>query len=347
MLEVIDIWKNYDNKPLLMGVHFEVHPAETVCLLGPSGGGKSTLLRIIAGLETSEAGAIHWEGKDLRGIPAHQRNFGLMFQDYALFPHRSVAQNIAFGLRMKGQSNDQIEPQVHKLLQKVQLEDLANRRVTELSGGEQQRVALARSLAPNPQLLMLDEPLGALDHTLSEQLAAGLRQILRSTGTPAIYVTHDQSEAFTVADRILLMKDGKIIQSGAPQQVYRFPVSVWAARFLGQNNLVEGKVISVDPLLVETRLGTFSVEQHQPNQRSGAPVQLLIRSAEVSLSPHPEFPNRVQGNVKDAVFQGNDYRVDITCPDGSLLRFHLPETFLPGEQIVLYLKPSSFFCIPD
>ncbi len=346
MLEVVNIWKTYENKPLLQGVNFEVRPAETVCLLGPSGGGKSTLLRIIAGLETPETGTIRWNEKDMSEIPAHQRNFGLMFQDYALFPHRSVAQNVAFGLRMQGQTKDQIEPQVRELLQRVHLEALANRRVTELSGGEQQRVALARALAPKPQLLMLDEPLGALDHTLSEQLAAGLREVLRSTGTPAIYVTHDQSEAFTVANRILLMNDGEIIQSGAPEQVYRYPASVWAARFLGQNNLVAGKVVSLNPYQAETPLGIFSVEEADSPLPIDTHVQMLIRAAEASLEPRQEYPNSIEGIVKDTVFQGNDFRVDITSKDGSLLRFYLPQALLPGEAITMYLKPESLFCIP-
>ena len=171
MLEIRDIWKSYEGQPLLNGVSFSLEAGETVCLLGRSGSGKSTLLRIIAGLETAERGQVLWQGQDLSAVPVHLRQFGLMFQDYALFPHRDVAENVGFGLRMQGLSKAEISLRVAEALEQVNLAAFAKRRVTDLSGGEQQRVALARALAPRPRLLMLDEPLGALDRALREQLS--------------------------------------------------------------------------------------------------------------------------------------------------------------------------------
>ncbi len=209
MLEVIDIHKSYEDAPLLRGISFTVAAGETVCLLGASGSGKSTLLRIIAGLEAAEEGRICWDGKDLASVPAHRRGFGLVFQDYALFPHLNVVENVAFGLQMLNLPPGQIKARVTEVLDKVNLSEFQDRRVTDLSGGEQQRVALARALAPNPHLLMFDEPLGALDRSLRERLMEELRSILHTTGVPAVYVTHDQEEAFTLADRILLLHAGR------------------------------------------------------------------------------------------------------------------------------------------
>src|SRR5512133_1394391 len=209
----------YEGKPLLCGVSFTVGEGETVCLLGPSGSGKSTILRIVAGLEEADQGSIVWDGEDVTRVPAHRRNFGLMFQDYALFPHRSVAENIAFGLRMHGLPAAQIKPRVQEALERVNMTGFERRRVTDLSGGEQQRVALARALAPNPRLMMLDEPLGALDRALKEQVEEEVRRLLHISGIPAIYVTHDQDEAFAVADRLILLHQGRVIQSGAPAEV--------------------------------------------------------------------------------------------------------------------------------
>jgi len=217
MLTVRNIEKSYQGKPLLKQVSFEVNENETVCLLGPSGSGKSTLLRIIAGLEEAEAGKVLWQDKDLTDTPAHLRGFGLMFQDYALFPHRNVAENIAFGLRMQNRSKPEIEQRVIAALETINMSEFARRKVTELSGGEQQRVALARALAPEPHLLMLDEPLGALDRTLREQLSRELRRILRETKVPAIYVTHDQEEAFAIAAQRL---GGRVLRFGQPRPRY-------------------------------------------------------------------------------------------------------------------------------
>ncbi len=192
MLTVENIYKTYEDQPLLKGVSFTVGAHESVCLLGASGSGKSTLLRIIAGLESAESGRILWQSQDLKPVPVHRRQFGLMFQDYALFPHRTVAENVAFGLRMQNLPRPEITNRVAEALDQVNLGSFSGRRVTDLSGGEQQRVALARALAPRPRLLMLDEPLGALDRALREQVMEGLRRLLHATGIPAVYVTHDQ-----------------------------------------------------------------------------------------------------------------------------------------------------------
>ena len=204
-----------------------------LALLGPSGCGKSTLLRAVAGLEPTPPGTVAWAGRDLAAVPVHRRGFGLMFQDGQLFPHRDVAGNIAFGLRMAGVPRADRTSRVEELLELVGLTGAADRPVATLSGGEQQRVALARSLAPRPRLLLLDEPLSALDRSLRDRLSTDLQQILRRTGTTALYVTHDHDEAFTVADRVAVMVAGRLLQTAPPDQLWHRPVDETVARFLG------------------------------------------------------------------------------------------------------------------
>lgn len=355
MLELIDIHKSYQGQPLLRGVSGTVSAGETVCLLGPSGSGKSTLLRIIAGLETPERGQVCWDGEDLAGVPVHQRGFGLMFQDYALFPHLSVAENVAFGLKMQNLAGAEINLRVANILEMVNLIGFGGRRVTDLSGGEQQRVALARAMAPNPRLLMFDEPLGALDRNLREQLMKELRRILRESEVPAIYVTHDQEEAFTLAGRVLLLHEGVIVRNGTPEQVWSDPGSVWAAQFLDAGNVVAGIVMSTNPpFKIETPVGVFDLDcgvvpvlardgvatapgggghAHSPGER----VDLLISRRGVLLGRE----GQVSGVVVDVIFRQEGFKV--TLENG--LNFYLPNAPRLGEKINLIIPASGIKCL--
>jgi len=228
----------FDSVPVLDGIDLEVAEGEVVVLLGPSGCGKSTLLRAIAGLERPSAGRVWWGDEDLTVAATHQRGMGLMFQDHALFPHRDVAGNVEFGLRVAGMPADQRAHRVRRALDLVGLPGFDDRRVDTLSGGEAQRVALARSLAAGPRLLMLDEPLGSLDRALRERLTAELGALLRRLGQAVVHVTHDHDEAFALADRIAVLGDGRIDRIGAPAEVWADPGSVHAAECLGHENLV-------------------------------------------------------------------------------------------------------------
>ncbi len=304
MLTLTNITKSYEHHPLLIGVSFTVDAGETVCLLGASGSGKSTLLRIIAGLESPEAGRVLWDGADLAPTPPHARDFGLVFQDYALFPHLTVFDNAAFGLRMRNLPKPEIQKRVAESLEMVNLRGFESRRVTDLSGGEQQRVALARALATRPRLLMFDEPLGALDRSLKEDLLNELRAILHHTNIPAIYVTHDQEEAFAIADRILLLHAGTIVREGTPAQVWNDPQSAWAARFLNVGNVVEGRVLNVKRLTfnVETRVGVFEVEcKHR--HAEGDEVALLLKPSAGGT--------RIQAEVEDVLFNREQFKVTL------------------------------------
>ena len=333
MLKVSNLTKMYDGKPLLRGVSFSIAAGETICLLGASGSGKSTILRIIAGLEVPESGEIFWQGKNLSGVPVHKRNFGLMFQDYALFPHLDVFDNIAFGLKMQNWSKGQIENRVVEVLGQTNLGAFSHRKVIELSGGEQQRVALARAIAPNPGLLMLDEPLGALDRALRESLITELRDILHRSGIPAIYVTHDQQEAFTIADTIILLHEGCVEQAGSPPDVISSPVSAWVAGFLGLGNLLEGIVgAGFKPAptsqVVKTSAGLIPLVVNLPE---GSAVTLLLRPQALVV----DSGETLTGKVIDVVFRGQDFRVELDTG----LYFYLE--FPPNIGDVLKLKVSK------
>lgn len=342
MLTVKNLHKKYEGKPLLSGIDFEVRPGETICLLGRSGSGKSTILRIIAGIEKPEEGKVLWNGEDLAGLPVHKRNFGLMFQDYALFPHRNVAENIAFGLRMQNQSADVVHEKVRSALEQMNLIGFENRRVNDLSGGEQQRVALARALAPQPRLLMLDEPLGALDRTLKEQLMQELRMLLHRTNIPAIYVTHDQEEAFTIGDRLILLKDGTVQQEGTPVDLYNKPNSAWVAKFFGLGNLLEGKIINLDPLTISTKIGEMVISSSFERVKVGRPVQLLLRPNAAKLCNGNDF-NCLPAIVMDSIFLGSGYRVKAKMGNQEFnFQFDVPlET---KKSYNFYLDPSAIQC---
>lgn len=347
MLTVRNIEKTYEGQPLLRKVSFEVQKDETVCLLGSSGSGKSTLLRIIAGLEEAEGGQVLWDGQDLSHTPAHQRQFGLMFQDYALFPHRNVAENISFGLRMQDRPKAEIQSRVKAALETIHMSAFAKRKVTELSGGEQQRVALARALAPEPRLLMLDEPLGALDRTLREQLSWELRRVLRETKVPAIYVTHDQEEAFAIADRLLLLHDGVILQSGKPHEIYHHPRNVWVAQFFGLGNLVKGQVESQDPFIVRTPLGVIQANCEVGSPKLKEETTLLFRpNHAIKASSDPGNP--ITGVVVDQVFQGERYRLTLHINEEiPVFQVLLQEPASIGEPLTLYYRPEEVLCLDN
>jgi ABC-type Fe3+/spermidine/putrescine transport system ATPase subunit len=357
ILTVEHVSKSYPGLPVLKEASFSVAAGETVCLLGPSGCGKTTLLRIVAGLEPPDTGTVTFAGQDLAGVPVHRRNFGFMFQDYALFPHRDVEANVAFGLRMQGKSPAEIRARVREMLALVQLNGYERRRVIELSGGEQQRVALARSLAPRPRLLMLDEPLGALDRALREQLMNELRGILKSAGLTALYVTHDQEEAFAVADRVFVMRarveageGGWIEQAGTPAEVYRYPATPYVARFLGFRNLLDGTVLTTSPLTVRTPAGDLRVADTSAAHPAGSPVVLLVRPEAAEVRPADATgPNLLTGRLLEASFRGSYYLLRTEHAGGVVLVCEASATTedmpVVGEAVNLWLDPNAITVI--
>ena len=278
MIRVEDVEVAFDGAQALAGTSLEVGSGKTLALLGPSGCGKTTLLRVIAGLQAPSRGRVALDDLDLGGLAPHERRIGLMFQDNVLFPHRDVAGNVAFGLRMERRPRREIEGRVRELLQLVGLPDAGTRSVQTLSGGEQQRVALARALAPEPRALLLDEPLGALDGPLRERLLDDLRTLFDRLGLTVLYVTHDVGEAFALGHRVALMREGRIVQTGTPDALWARPADAWAARFLGMRNVetLNGRSVIIRPEAVRVVPGRGGTVVSA--ERRGAVVWLRIRT---------------------------------------------------------------------
>jgi len=352
LLHLSHLFKAFGDQAILHDISFEVTAGEILGLLGPSGCGKTTLLRIIAGLETADAGDVICDDRNLRGVPAHQRGFGFMFQDFALFPHKNVWANVIFGLRMQRLSTAEIQRRGQAALDLVGLSGFETRDVHQLSGGEKQRVTLARSLAPQPRLLMLDEPLGALDRQLREELMIEVRRILKRARLTSIYVTHDQTEACAVADRVAIMNAGRIEQIGAPVEVYARPASEFVARFLGLPNLIEGAVIScaANIAVIRTPLGHLRVAADRALEPPQA-VTLLIRPDAAAIDPHPFDAgtppgNAIEGELIEVSFRGRYQRVVVRVNEIALV-FEIDARSAPGTigQRVRVSLPSAALLI--
>jgi ABC-type Fe3+/spermidine/putrescine transport system ATPase subunit len=330
-----------------------------VVLLGPSGCGKTTLLRIIAGLEQPDDGRILLHDSDLTPIPVHKRGFGMVFQDYALFPHKNVFDNVAFGLKMLGWERPSIAERVGQVLSLVDLAGFGERPIHELSGGEQQRVALARSLAPAPRLLLLDEPLGALDRALRERLMLDLRMILkeaggvvgRPEGITAVYVTHDQAEAFAIADRVVVMNHGRIEQDGSPTELYRRPQTEFVARFLGMDNLLPAEISGTDPLRVQTPIGEIRIDSSPQRPKADRRLTLLIRPEAARIVPPGASgeENVMHGRLQALSFRGR-YQIatigfagmDVELKFELDTAVHLPAA---GEEIRIAINPRQMLLL--
>lgn len=341
---------------MLDGISLQVAEGEIACLLGPSGCGKTTLLRMIAGLETADTGAIGFDGVDLTDVPVHRRSFGLMFQDYALFPHMSVAQNVGYGLRMAGAGAAAVRARVDEMLELVDLPGYAARSIDALSGGEQQRVALARTLAPAPRLVLLDEPLANLDRRLRETLVDDLRTILKRIGVTTLFVTHDQQEAFALADRVVVMRAGRIEQNDRPEQLFAQPANAFVAGFLGFHNLLPVERVDGNSRMAATSIGALPIAYAQSEPAKNSKCSLLIRPDAAVLADESVAAGwpTVKGQVVNASFRGSISRVQITADaDPSLrLTFDLPTRSgrpLPprGTPIDLALNPEGVILIGE
>jgi ABC-type Fe3+/spermidine/putrescine transport system ATPase subunit len=349
LLSLTRVSKTFDRQPFIREVSLTLAAGDILCLLGPSGCGKTTLLRLIAGLERPDSGIITFDGRDLAPVPPHRRQFGMMFQEYALFPHKNVFENVAFGLELQRLTRPELQRRVAETLERVGLTGFGARRIAELSGGERQRVALARSLAPQPRLLLLDEPMGALDRALRERLMADLQLILKQVGVTSIMVTHDQAEAFAVADTVAVIDDGRIAQIAPPETLYRQPASPLVARFLGLHNLIAGRVTADGA--VATPLGRFRIPG--TTTARGAQVTLLIRPEAASLAAAGSFgdPHEalVDARVQARLFQGQHYLLRVTAENGVALIFTLPNSTPPpgaGKPVRLRLDVSAMSLMP-
>jgi spermidine/putrescine transport system ATP-binding protein len=342
--------KRYGEVVALDGVDLEIRRGEFFSLLGPSGCGKTTLLRLLAGFETPDAGRVLIGGKDMAGVPPYERPVNTVFQNYALFPHMTVAGNIAFGLRMKGLSQGEIRKKVAWALELVDLLGLEGRYPRELSGGQKQRVALARALVLEPQVLLLDEPLSALDLKLRQELRVELMQLQRRLGTTFVFVTHDQEEALVMSDRIAVMRAGRVEQVGLPDEVYERPKNRFVADFLGRSNFLPARP---HPLGAETPLGPLRLKS--PLEREAL---LVIRPEKIRLYPKEATPpreNLVVAQVEEIVYTGAENQYYLRAGEVRLLAYTLnqdlqepgSEEFAYGEEVICYLPPDNLVVIHE
>ncbi len=302
------VTKAYGKSVAVDALDLDIAPGEFVTLLGPSGCGKSTTLRMLGGFETPNSGRILLAGRDVTRLPPNKRDVNIVFQDYALFPHMTIAKNIAFGLELKGIESAAIHRRVGELLDLVQLGDYAARMPHELSGGQRQRVALIRALAPDPQILLLDEPLSALDAKLRGQMQMELKAIQQRTGKSFLFVTHDQEEALTMSDRIVVMNAGRIEQMGTPEELYGRPASRFVASFIGDTNLLDCSVVSADGprVALDWQGVAITAARGETSPAPGTRARLAVRPEAIRLFPaEPDTANRVRGRVSRRVFKGN------------------------------------------
>lgn len=337
-LELEGVTVRFGRRTALDAVDLAVSARQIVCVLGPSGSGKSTLLRVVAGLQRADAGRVLLDGRDQAHVPVHRRGLGLMFQDHQLFPQRDVGGNVGFGLRMRGTGREQRAERVARLLDLVGLPGAERRAVSALSGGEQQRVALARALAPEPALLMLDEPLGQLDRHLRERLVVELRGLFERLGTTVLAVTHDQGEAFALADRVVVMRDGAIAQTGSPLEVWQRPASEFVARFLGFDNVVPAVVRGA---VAESPWGPVPV----PEGTADGDCRLLVRPAGVRLTGGA---GALRCTVRTRTFRGDRVALVLEPVSGPPLEATCPLHTAPdpGAEVGVAFDPAEVVRLP-
>ncbi len=334
-LSITGAAKTFGSTTVLDGVDLSVSRGEFISLLGPSGCGKTTLLRIVAGLMTPDHGRVDLDGEDITRRPPHRRDVSVVFQSYALFPHLSVAENVAFGLKARGAKREDIAPSVARFLDLVQMGAFAGRSVKGLSGGQQQRVAVARALVVGPKLLLLDEPFSALDRKLREAMQIDLKRLLRDVGTTAIFVTHDQDEALTMSDRIAVMHAGRIEQLDAPDAIYARPATPFALGFVGLSTRLSGKVAQAADgmVVVDTAIGAV---RGRANFLPGSHVLVGVRPERIAIGEVRE--NRITAPLRDVAFQGARVQLHFDAPAGGQILAEapsLPAAAGPGTKMTL------------
>jgi spermidine/putrescine ABC transporter ATP-binding subunit len=351
-LEINDLVRRYTAQSAVGPLSFSVKAGEFVSLLGPSGCGKTTTLRCIAGFETPDEGAILLGGQRIERQPPNKRNIGLVFQNYALFPHLTIFENVAFGLRLRRRPEPDVKERVGRALDLVGLPQVGARYPKQLSGGQQQRIAIARSVVLEPRVLLFDEPLSNLDFKLRVTMRTELRELQRRLGKTTVYVTHDQGEALALSDRIVVMSNGRIEQIGAPRDIYERPANAFVADFIGNSNLLAATVLSVeaDATIVRTAQGLTLGTAPAP-EPAGAEVVAMIRPEHLRLVGPGDstFRNRIAGRVVEAVYLGQDLHLRIMADGGQALaavtRGNVAGRYAAGDVVVLTVEPTDVFLL--
>ena len=352
-VQLVDLVKRFGDFTAVMGINLQMPSGEFFSMLGPSGCGKTTTLRMIAGFERPTEGQILLDGVDMAQVPPHKRNVNTVFQNYALFPHLTVEENVAFGLRYQKASKQETTKRVGDALELVQLTGFGKRRPTQLSGGQQQRVALARALILNPAVLLLDEPLGALDAKLRKRLQIELKTLQQEVGITFIYVTHDQEEALTMSDRIAVMSQGHVEQVGPPQEIYESPATAYVADFLGVSNLMETTVVGTTTDGCRVKLGDFELVAGQGALDTQGTAKVTIRPERVDLSASEGTgPNRLPGMVERTVYVGSVLHVFVNLAHGEQIQAWIPNDgdsapFAQGTTVSVHFPQDALRVLPD
>lgn len=350
-LEISNLQKDYAGNRVVENFNLAVEQGEFVSFLGPSGCGKTTVLRMVAGFETPSSGSIRIDGKDVVDLKPNQRNIGMVFQAYALFPNMTVAQNLAFGLKVAGKSKTDIDDTVKEMLALIKLEELGQRYPFQLSGGQQQRVALARALAVKPKLLLLDEPLSALDAKIRVSLREEIRAIQRKLQITTIFVTHDQEEALSMSDRIVVMHKGKADQLGTPFEIYNQPKTRFVASFVGTINVLEGVVTNAEAGNFSLKGTELSLGRKLPNLKTGDAIALALRPEAASLGAALGKAGQLSGIVQDVNFLGSVIRVRVKVGETilSLDNFNQPSVIPPkaGDAVIVSFAPEELLVLAD
>ena len=341
IIEIKDLCKSFDGTKVLKNITFYIRNNEFITLLGPSGCGKSTTLRIIAGFETADSGIVNFEGKDLKSVPANKRNINTVFQRYALFPHLNVFDNVAFGLKIKKVNKQEIRERVNKALATVGLADYGDRYIDQLSGGQMQRVAIARAIVNRPRILLLDEPLGALDLKMRKEMQIELKEMQRELGITFVYVTHDQEEALTMSDTIIVMKDGVIQQIGTPIDIYNEPKNAYVADFIGESNIVAGTMKKDREVTLSSGITFDCVDPLFPEFTEGIAnlVDVVIRPEDFYVAEEAE--GRINGVVESLIFKGVHYEMIVKSDDGIEWLVQNVDPFKVGSRVGLYVDPDD------
>ena len=349
-LSLTRLTKRYPGTTAVDAIDLDVGSGEFVTLLGPSGSGKTTTLMMVAGFTPPSEGEIAIDGRPITGIAPEHRNLGVVFQNYALFPHMRVFDNVAFPLRMRRQPRAEIRTRVERALDMVHLAGLGERLPRQLSGGQQQRVALARALVFDPGLLLMDEPLGALDRNLREQMKLEIKRIHHDVGVTVLYVTHDQEEALTMSDRVALMHGGRIAQLGSAEDLYERPASRFVAEFIGESNLLEGHVESADGGAVFVHGASVRVRvAHAP--RTGQPYTLMVRPEKVAIAPAGAADDGVPGKVEEAIYVGEFTRYQVRVAPDVLISVKVPNTHAvyrakPDDAVRVHWAVDDGYLVP-
>ena len=329
-----DIVVEFDGQRILDGLNLDIHDKEFVTLLGPSGCGKTTTLRLIAGFLEPNSGKVLLKGEDITGVPPYKRPVNTVFQKYALFPHLNVFENVAFGLRLKKLDEDTIRRKVRDMLEVVGLKGFERRSISQMSGGQQQRVAIARSLVNEPEILLLDEPLGALDLKLRKEMQLELKRLQREMNITFIYVTHDQEEALTMSDTVVVMNGGKVQQIGTPEDIYNEPKNAFVADFIGDSNIVDG-VMHKDFLVSFSGVDFPCVDRGFAREQS---VQVVVRPEDIEVVSPVE--GQLVGVVNDVIFKGVHFEMHVEC-EGREWLIHSTRACTPGETIGMRIGPNE------